>query len=134
MSAPATLSPGMLLPPLTIDAVDPEKMKLMAALLRDPNPIHIDADAVAALGLGERPINQGPANLSYLLNMVVGWRGAIDSLRSVDVRFLGNVFAGDRVECHGTVTAVDPETGLATLDVHATAGDRRVLQGTILVA
>ena len=66
---------GETLPPLVVESVDAEKMKLMAALLRDPNPIHIDAASVRALGLGDRPVNQGPTNLSYLLEMVMRWSG-----------------------------------------------------------
>jgi acyl dehydratase len=89
---------GYQLPPLVIDAIDAEKMKLMAALLRDPNPIHFDVERVQELGMGDRVVNQGPSNLSYLLNMVTRWSGGVPTLRSVSVRFLGNVFAGDRLE------------------------------------
>jgi len=133
MTTPA-IEVGTTLPAFVIDAVDPEKMKLMAALLRDPNPIHIDADSVRALGLGDRVINQGPNNLSYVLTMVSRWAGGIEALRTVQMRFLGNVFAGERVECGGTVSAIDADSGTATLDVHATADGRPVLQGTIVVA
>lgn len=125
---------GTELPPLVIDAVDPEKMKLMAAILRDPNPIHFDAASVRELGLGDRVVNQGPSNLSYLLNMVTRWSGGVPTLRSVAVRFLGNVFAGDRVECAGRVTAVDEASGLVTLEVEARVGDRPVLEGSVVVS
>jgi acyl dehydratase len=125
---------GYQLPPLVIEAVDAEKMKLMAAILRDPNPIHFDAERVRELGLGDRVVNQGPSNMSYLLNMVTRWSGGVPTLRSVAVRFLGNVFAGDRVECVGRVTAIDPESGLVTLEVAASVGDRPVLQGSVVVS
>jgi acyl dehydratase len=125
---------GYQLPPLVIDAIDAEKMKLMAALLRDPNPIHFDVERVQELGMGDRVVNQGPSNLSYLLNMVTRWSGGVPTLRSVSVRFLGNVFAGDRLECVGRVTAVDTEAGLVTLDVAANVGDRPVLQGSVVVS
>jgi len=109
-------------------------MKLMAALLRDPNPIHINRESVRALGLGENVINQGPSNLSYLLTMVTRWTGDVSAIRSVRMRYLGNVFGGDRVECRGTVVEVDPESGSATIDGTATANGKLVLQGTIVVA
>jgi acyl dehydratase len=125
---------GYELPPLVIDGVDEEKMKLMAAILRDPNPIHFDADQVRALGIGDRVVNQGPSNMSYLLNMVTRWSGGVPTLRSVAVRFLGNVFAGDRVECTGRVTAVDRDAGTVTVEVAAHVGDRPVLQGSVVVA
>lgn len=123
---------GQELPPLEIDAIDPEKMKLMAAILRDPNPIHFDAERVKELGMGDRVVNQGPSNMSYLMNMVTRWSGGIGTLRSAEMRFLGNVFGGDRVVCRGTVVTVDP--GDITVDVEATVDDRPVLKGTIVVA
>lgn len=122
---------GQQLPPLEIDFVDPEKMLLMAALLRDPNPIHFDAEQVKRLGMGDRVVNQGPSNMSYLLNMVTGWSGGIATLRSVEIRFLGNVFGGDRVVCQGTVAAVD--RGSVTIAVEATVDSRPVLDGTVVV-
>jgi acyl dehydratase len=125
---------GQALPALVIEAVDAEKMKIMAALLRDPNPIHYDSAQVKALGLGDRVINQGPINMSYLLNMVTQWSGGVPTLRSAAVRFLGNVFAGDRVECTGTVTAVDDAAGLVTLSVQASVAGRTALQGSVVVS
>lgn len=131
MSPPSAVA-GQELPRLVIESVDPEKMKLMAAILRDPNPIHFDAERVKELGMGDRQVNQGPSNMSYLLNMVSSWAGGVGALRSAEMRFLGNVFAGDRVECRGNVTAV--EDGLVTVEVEATVGEQPVLRGTVVVA
>jgi acyl dehydratase len=125
---------GYELAPLVIEAVDAEKMKLMAAILRDPNPIHFDVERVQELGMGDRLVNQGPSNMSYLLNMVTRWSGGVPTLRSVNVRFLGNVFAGDRVECVGRVTAIDRQAELVTLEVAANVGDRPVLEGSVVVS
>jgi acyl dehydratase len=125
---------GEELPPLVIERVDADRMKLMAAILRDPNPIHFDPDRVRELGMGEKTVNQGPSNMSYLLNMVTRWSGGVPTLRSVAVRFLGNVFADDRVECRGRVVAIDAEAGQATLEVEASVGDRQVLAGTVVIA
>ena len=102
-----SLQPGQALPPHVIESVSPEPMKTMAAILDDPNPIHYDEASVRALGLGERPINQGPSNLGYLMEMLVGFAGSAERVRRVRVRFLGNVFAGQRVECSGSVTSVE---------------------------
>lgn len=125
---------GSELPPLVVESVDAEKMKIMAALLRDPNPIHFDADRVRELGMGDRVVNQGPANMSYLLNMVTRWSGGVPTVRTVAVRFLGNVFAGDRVECRGTVSAVDAAAGLVTVEVAAVVAGRSVLEGSVVVS
>ncbi|MGM7666527.1 MaoC family dehydratase [Microbacterium sp. A93] len=86
--------------------VDRQPMKTMAALLGDPNPIHWDPRATAELGMGDRPVNQGPLNMGYLMTMLTGWAGGRDRILSFRVRFMGNVLAEDRVRATGTVTAV----------------------------
>ena len=97
------LEAGQTVTPYVVESVSPEPMKTMAAILDDPNPIHYDEASVRALGLGERPINQGPSNLGYLMEMLVGVAGRTERLKRVRVRFLGNVLAGDRVGCSGSV-------------------------------
>jgi len=74
-------------------------------VLRDPNPIHLDPQAVKAKGLGDRVINQGPANLAYVIAML---QTAFPQARicSLDVRYLDNVFAGDTVEAGAKVVSV----------------------------
>jgi acyl dehydratase len=125
---------GTELAPFVVESVSAEKMKLMAALLRDPNPIHLDEEAVRRLGMGDRVVNQGPANQAYLVNMLLGFAGDPGGIRSVTVRFLGNVFAGDRVECHGRVTEVDADTGLVTVELEETVEGAPVMAGTAVVA
>ena len=96
------------LPRRIIESVSAEKMKTMAALLSDPNTIHWDTDDVRRLGLGDRPVNQGPNNMGYVIDMLAGWAGGPAGFRRLKVRFLGNVFAGDRLVAGGKVTAVRP--------------------------
>ena len=114
-------------------SVDPQNMKLMAALLRDPNPIHFDVESVKRLGLGDRVVAQGPMTLAFVSDMVTAWAG-IESLRSLRVRMLANVFGGETVTCTGRVAEVDEEQGLVTLEVGAAVGDRAVVTGTAVVA
>lgn len=83
-----------------------EPMKTMAALLGDPNPIHWDTRAVSTLGMGSRPVNQGPLNMGYVQTMLARWAGGRRRILDFRVRFLGNVFGGDVVRASGTVTAV----------------------------
>ena len=128
---------GLEIPPLTIDSVSAEPMKTVAALLHDPNPIHFDVAAVEALGMGDRVVNQGPNNMAYVVNMLADWAGGPGRVRGLRVRFLGNVFAGDRLTARGTVTGVREEGGerLADLDVWLERSeDDRVLDGTAVVA
>lgn len=133
MPALSEVAPGQPLEPLVIDSVDPARMKTMAAILHDPNPIHYDADVVKELGYGDRPVNQGPLNMAYLLEMVSRFAGGPSAIRRFAVRFLGNVFAGDRVECTGTVTSVDEGAGTAELEVQAAVDAEPVLAGTVTV-
>jgi 3-hydroxybutyryl-CoA dehydratase len=99
------ISIGDALPAWRIDSISPENMRRLAETLRDPNPIHLDPAAVAKLGLGDRVINQGPANLAYIINMLhTAFPGA--QLLQLDARFLANVFGGDAVEAGGRVTAI----------------------------
>jgi acyl dehydratase len=129
----SSLTVGEELPPFVVEAVDAQRMKTMAALLDDPNPIHYDAELVRRLGYGEEPINQGTITMAFMMNVALGAVGP-RGLKSFSCRFLGNVFAGERVQCRGTVTAVDPETGSAEVELTATAGDRQVLGGTAMIS
>jgi len=124
---------GRELEPLEVPAVSASAMHEMAKILDDPNEIHLDAAAVAALGLGNRTINQGPTNCGYVLNML---RNAFPGgeLRSFRVRFLGNVFADDHLVARGVVTSVTD--GVVGCDVWLERNGERLLDGsaTILVA
>lgn len=124
--------PGDELPAWAVEAVSAEKMKTMAALLGDPNTIHFDPAAVAALGMGDRVVNQGPTNLAYVMNMLSAWCGDPALLRRIDVRFLGNVLAGDRVTAGGRV--VERAGAEVTCDVWLDVeGSSRALAGTAVV-
>jgi 3-hydroxybutyryl-CoA dehydratase len=94
--------------PTLFHRVDPAAMAELATILRDPNPIHLSAEAAQAAGLGDRVINQGPANLAYIINMLsAAFPGhRLDRLES---RYLANVHGGDLVEAGGTVTGINGE-------------------------
>ncbi|MEU3273092.1 MaoC family dehydratase [Saccharomonospora sp. NPDC006951] len=126
---------GTVIPEWKLPAVSAEKMKTMALVLVDPNPIHFDLDAVRALGMGDKPVNQGPNNLAYVMNMLAGWTGGHEHLRGIRVRFQGNVLGGDHVVARGTVSALREEKGrtLADCDVELVAGQRVALAGTATV-
>jgi acyl dehydratase len=135
MSLRESVTVGAVLPEWVNPSVSAEKMKLMAAILRDPNPIHWDRSEVARRGLGERLINQGPTNVGYVTNMLMAWAGP-DALRKLTVRFTSNVFDGERVVAGGVVTAVRDESGerFADCDVWLDKGDgTRAVEGTATV-
>jgi acyl dehydratase len=128
---------GSEIPPLTIE-VPVVNMKTVAALLNDSNPIHWDVEAVQRLGMGDRPVNQGPNNMAYVCNMLIAWAGGDPgAVRRLTVRFLGNVFGGDRVTARGRVTGVrvDGDGRVADLEVWLERSEEdRVLDGTASVA
>jgi acyl dehydratase len=94
------------LPPRTINSVSADRMKTMAVVLDDPNPIHLDPAAAKALGLGDRVINQGPTGVGYLLDMLAA-AFPDATVRKVELRFLANVLAGDKVVGAGTVASIE---------------------------
>lgn len=96
------------LAPFTIASVSSEAMAVLAEVLRDPNPIHLDPVAVAAAGLGDRRINQGPANFSYVINMLTH---AFPQARltGLDIAFTQNVREGDTVHARGRIKSIESE-------------------------
>lgn len=110
-----------------MESVSAERMRTMAAILRDPNPLHWDREAVSQLlsgsttlpaELGKRTINQGPIGLSYIINMLHDWMGH-DSVKRFYITFPKVVLDEDRVIARGTITALREENGekLADCDV-----------------
>lgn len=124
---------GAAVPSLHIAAVPTAGMKLVAALMNDPNPIHLDPGAVRALGLGDRLVNQGPITISYLQTMLAQAVGGADRIVSFKARFVANVFAGDRVDCTGAVGAVDRGAGLASILCQAAVDGRPVVLATATI-
>lgn len=97
---------GEPLPRYVVESVDAQRMKTMAALLRDPYRVHWDREATAAMGLGGRVINQGPLNLSYIMNALHAHQGP-GCIRRLTVVFNRPVFDGDRVEAGGELVSTD---------------------------
>lgn len=131
-----TVRVGDRVPDWRLSSVTPARMQLLAAILRDPNPIHWDRGEVAKRGLGDCLINQGPTNVGYVCNALLAWAGP-GSLRSLTVRFTSNVFDGDSVVASGVVTALttDLSDQLATCDVWLERGDgTRAVEGEAVVS
>lgn len=130
------VSVGDRIPPREVADVDPEKMKTVAALIHDPNPIHWDVDAVTRLGMGDKVINQGPNNMAYVVNALIDWTGDARTIRNLKLRFNGNVFGHDHVVATGIVTDVHEAGGerVVECDVWLERGEDRVVAGTARVA
>ena len=133
-----SLKVGDSIPQWVMPSVSPERMRTMAAILRDPNPLHWDRNAVDALplGLGKRTINQGPLGLSYMINMLHAWAGP-NCLRRIVMRFPQVVLDGEHVIARGTISALREEDSvpLADCNIWLEHEDRGVLlEGTASVA
>ncbi len=126
---------GDAIPDWLMESVRPERMRTMAAILRDPNPVHWDRDAVAKIGFGHRTINQGPLGLSYMVNMLHAWAGP-GCIKRLYMTFPMAVLDGDRITARGVVTAVreDGDGRFAECDVWlAREGTDHPLQGKATV-
>jgi acyl dehydratase len=121
---------GSEIPEWVMEEVSAERMRTMAALLRDPNPLHWDRKAVAALPfkLGERTINQGPLGLGYMVNMLQDWAGA-GCIQRLTMTFPQVVLDGERVVARGRITGLREDRGrqLADCDIWLEHAERGVL-------
>lgn len=112
------LDVGDALESVTIDDLSGDDMKLLAALLQDPYPPHYDERRAEELGYPAL-LNQGPANLAYLLQPVLRVLESSADLRSFDTRYNSMVFAGQTVTATATVIEkrVADGEGLVEFDV-----------------
>ena len=121
---------GDLLPEFAVPSVDPARMKTMAAVLRDPYRVHWDREATREMGLEGRVINQGPLNLSYIVNMLHSISGPT-SVRRLTVSFGRPVFDADSVVAGGEISAIDGDR--VTCAVWLKRGDEIVVSGTAVI-
>lgn len=109
---------GDSIPEWDMPEVSAARMRTMAAILRDPNPVHWDREVCDQLGFGKRTINQGPLGLSYMINMLHAWTGP-ESIRRLYMTFPLVILDGDHVTAQGRITALREENGerLADCDI-----------------
>ena len=127
---------GDKIPQWEMKSVSAQRMATMAAILRDPNPIHWDRDVVDSMfGIGKRTINQGPLGLSYMINMLHCWSGE-NSIKRIKMGFpVPLVLDGDHVIAKGEVTAVRPEGQgqLVECNIWLEKEGERLLDGTATI-
>jgi acyl dehydratase len=127
---------GDQVPPWTMASVSAERMQTMAAILRDPNPLHWDRKSVAQLGLGERCINQGPLGVGYMVNMLQSWAGE-NCIRRMFIRFPNPlILDGDHIVSNGKVTRRFEENGASLAEVETWLdrdGQRGLIEATVTI-
>ncbi len=127
---------GDQVPVWVMESVSAARMRTMAAILRDPNPVHWDPRVVDELGYGQHTINQGPLGLSYMVNMLHAWTGPT-SIRRIVMTFPRVVLDGDHIIARGEVTGLREANGerLADLNIWLERpGTEPPLEGTASVA
>ncbi|MBO6557348.1 MAG: MaoC family dehydratase [Pseudomonadales bacterium] len=128
-----SVEPGFEIPSWEMPSVSRERMRTMAAILRDPNPVHWDHELCNSLplGIGKRTINQGPLGLSYMINMLHAWAGP-ESVRRVFMTFPKIVLSEDAVTAKGVVTAV-LDNHVVECDIWLERAGERLLEGKATV-
>lgn len=127
------------LPEFVVESVDAQRMKTMAAILRDPYQVHWDREATTRMGLGGRVINQGPLNLSYIINALHEFTG-VSAIRRLTVAFHRPVFDGDYVVAGGYVEETSrahdssPKRVRVWLERRKPTGSEVVVSGTAIVS
>lgn len=113
-----TVEPGTSIPPFVMSEITMDRVHALMELMHDTNPVHDDPELVAKRKL-RGPVNQGPANLSLILNMLFAWAGPDMELEQFDFRFHNIVVPGDTVTARGSVASADetPAGTRATCDV-----------------
>jgi acyl dehydratase len=127
------VSVGDEIPSWEMPSVERSRMRTMAAILRDPNPVHWDAKLVSTLplGAGERTINQGPLGLSYMINMLHAWAGPT-CIKRLFMTFPKIVLSEDAVTAKGVVTELGSE-GNVTCDIWLERDGVRLLEGNATI-
>lgn len=107
--------------------VSQESMDTWAVILDDPNPIHLDANAVKQVGLGNKTINQGPANIAYILNMIEE-NFPNSQILKMNNKMTDSVLEGDLVTVSGHITEIKVEDSqfVASCSIQLTVGEDKI--------
>ena len=107
--------------------VPQESMNTWAVILDDPNPIHLDASAVKQVGLGDKTINQGPANIAYVLNMIEE-NFPNSQILKMNNKMTDSVLEGDLVTVSGQITEVKAKGDqfIVSCSIKLTVGEDKI--------
>ncbi|MBM3677921.1 MAG: protein dehydratase [Actinobacteria bacterium] len=126
---------GEEIPPYVMSEITTDRVRALMELMRDTNPVHDDPELIARRGL-RGPVNQGPANLAYMLDMLFAWAGPELEIERFDFRFHEIVVPGDTVTARGTVRSAAENDDLtrAECDVRLEHADGSIaVSGTAVV-
>ena len=89
--------------------VTQENMNLWAEILDDPNPIHLDVNSVKLLGLGEKTINQGHANIAYIIN-AINHNFPDSEIIKLNNKMTDSILEGDKITVAGQINNIIEES------------------------
>jgi acyl dehydratase len=99
--------------------------KAWAEILDDDNPLHSDPEALAARGVGRGIVSPGPANIGYLMTLLLNCFPGSE-IEAFEARFVGLVLAPSEVEARGRIEREESTpTGRVlhcSLELHAVGG------------
>jgi acyl dehydratase len=102
--------------PVLSKVVKREDVKAYADASGDQNPLHQDDNFARSVGF-PGIIAHGMFTMAHLTSALTQWLGDPAALERIKVQFRAVVYMDETIEAGGTITALDPETKRATLDV-----------------
>ena len=96
----------MQIPSFIVPSVRVVDIETVMEVMEDLNPIHVDEELAKSLGL-RGCVNQGPANIGYIVNMFVNWLGDPTAIKNLQFRNYSISCPGDYLESRGEVLQVD---------------------------
>ena len=93
-----------------------EDVKAYADASGDQNPLHQDDNFARSVGF-PGIIAHGMFTMAHLATALTRWAGDPAALKRIKVQFRAVVYMDETVEAGGTISALDPQTRTATVDV-----------------
>lgn len=110
------LTPGMELAPIPFGPINPRRLVKWTAAAWDFHDIHYDLDYARAQGHADLVVH-GPLKLALLGRLLMRLAGPQGWVKRLRGRYLGMDLRGATLIATGKVTALDPETGTAELEL-----------------
>jgi acyl dehydratase len=108
--------PGTVLADYPVGEITRDRMVAVMEVMGDLNPIHEDEELARKLGF-RGIVNQGPANLAYVVNMLIDRLGVgARQVKLLEFRFHDNVVPGDALIARGEITARRDEGPVTEVD------------------
>ena len=102
--------------PVLSKVVKREDVKAYADASGDQNPLHQDDDFARSVGF-PGIIAHGMFTMAHLATALTRWASDSAAVKRIKVQFRAVVYMDETIEAGGTISALDPGTKRATVDV-----------------